>query len=926
MNNSDLARNRSYFAPEVVQTSSMDCGPAALKCLLEGFHIPVSYGRLREACQTDVDGTSIDTLEIVASQLGLRAEQIMIPLDHVVLDPERTLPAIVVMKHTDAATHFIVVWRRHGNWLQVMDPAVGRRWVPLSRFASEIYRHSMNVEAAAWRDWAATEDFLSPLRTRLTTLGFVASSANALMDIALSDEKWFGVGALDASVRQVQALVTAGGIACGNEAENLVRTLFHRTFNNTGDIFLLVPEHYWTVIPDWTFTDPTQPMLKLHGAVLIHIAGLCNQEDNTADTESLPPLSPELAAALTEKPLSPLADIWRQLREDGLLAPLALICAMGIASGATMLEALLFRGIFDISTQLTLPMQRLGATAALIIFMLTMLAFQFPIALEGLRHGRHMESRLRMALLKKLPRLNDRYFQSRPITDMADRNHNIHAIRNVPAMGLQLVQSVFELVLTFCGVLWISRDNFWMAIALVIAAMLIPAIAQPMLNERDLRVRNQAGALHGFYLDALLGLVPIRAHCAERNVRTQHESLLVEWVQSTRGWIRMSLFSDGMQSVVCNGLACGLLILHFLRTGSVTGADLLLVFWTLKLPAIGARLTALAHQYPSLRNTLLRLMEPLTAPEELPSSSAATEDSAQTAQHTVDNTQALPQPNAARGIHISIENGSVLAGGHPILNNLNIEIHSGEHIAIVGASGAGKSSLVGLLLGWHRLTQGRLQADGLPISADNIDTLRQQIAWIDPAVQIWNRSLLENLEYASTENQRERISALMDAAQLRGVAEKLPQGLQTVLGEGGCRLSGGEGQRVRLGRALLSTHTRLALLDEPFRGLDRSQRKSLLREARQWWRKITLICVTHDVAETLDFDRVLVIDGGNIIEDGRPRELAKSASSRYRALLLAERHVRTNLWQGKQWRRIDIANGRVLANESSATAAKGVIA
>ncbi|MDX1438175.1 MAG: cysteine peptidase family C39 domain-containing protein, partial [Anaerolineales bacterium] len=71
-----------FLAHEVVQTSAMDCGPAALKSILEGFGIPVSYGRLREACQTDVDGTSINTLEDIANQLGLQAEQIMLPPDH----------------------------------------------------------------------------------------------------------------------------------------------------------------------------------------------------------------------------------------------------------------------------------------------------------------------------------------------------------------------------------------------------------------------------------------------------------------------------------------------------------------------------------------------------------------------------------------------------------------------------------------------------------------------------------------------------------------------------------------------------------------------------------------------------------------------------------------------------------------------------
>src|ERR1051325_2815502 len=90
-----------WLVPEVVQTSAMDCGPAPLKCLLEGFRIPVSYGRLREACQTDVDGTSIDTLEAIAVQLGVAAEQVLIPADHLFLDQAQPLPAVVVVKHSD---------------------------------------------------------------------------------------------------------------------------------------------------------------------------------------------------------------------------------------------------------------------------------------------------------------------------------------------------------------------------------------------------------------------------------------------------------------------------------------------------------------------------------------------------------------------------------------------------------------------------------------------------------------------------------------------------------------------------------------------------------------------------------------------------------------------------------------------------------
>src|SRR4051812_48604402 len=94
------------LAPEVVQTSAMDCGPAALKCLLDGFGLPASYGRLREACQTDVDGTSIDTLEDLANDIGLVADQIIIPIDHAIVTTARVLPAIVVVRQPGGLLHF----------------------------------------------------------------------------------------------------------------------------------------------------------------------------------------------------------------------------------------------------------------------------------------------------------------------------------------------------------------------------------------------------------------------------------------------------------------------------------------------------------------------------------------------------------------------------------------------------------------------------------------------------------------------------------------------------------------------------------------------------------------------------------------------------------------------------------------------------
>jgi hypothetical protein len=171
---------RHLFIPEVVQTSAMDCGPAALTAFLAGHGLSVSYGRLREACQTDVDGTSIDMLETVAVQLGLNAEQILVPVDHLFLPDTAALPALVVMRQPGGALHFVVAWRRHGRVVQVMDPGTGRRWPTCRRFLDDLYVRTQAVPAADWRAWTETDTFLGGLRRRWAALGIARAEAERL--------------------------------------------------------------------------------------------------------------------------------------------------------------------------------------------------------------------------------------------------------------------------------------------------------------------------------------------------------------------------------------------------------------------------------------------------------------------------------------------------------------------------------------------------------------------------------------------------------------------------------------------------------------------------------------------------------------------------------------------------------------------------
>jgi ABC-type bacteriocin/lantibiotic exporter with double-glycine peptidase domain len=843
------------LVPEVVQTSNMDCGPAALKSLLEGFGIPVNYGRLREACQTGVDGTSINTIEEVANQLGLKAEQIMLPADHVLIDEARALPAIAVVVLPNGVTHFVIVWRRFGRFVELMDPAVGRRWVSAARFLADLYVHKQRVAAEDWREYAGSDDFLAPLRRRLHKIGINDDRA---VTAALQDLSWQSLAALDAGVRMVASLANSGAIARGPECARVLEEFL--THDET------IPEHYWSVRPDGDG-------LVLRGAVLVRVLGL---------SEGHAALGPELAAALEQPSARPGLELLRLLRADGVFTPIAISLALAVSAAAVILEAILFRGLIGFGH---------GLFAVTVAFAAILLILEIPVTSSLLRLGRRLEIHLRLAFLEKIPRLGDRYFQSRLKSDMAERSHSIHLIRRLPELGGQLLRYSFEIVFTTAGIIWIDPAAAPLALVAAFAAIAIPLAAQPVLGERDLRLRTHAGALTHFYLDALLGLIAIHAHGGQPAVRREHESLLTEWARAGLNLQRAVLSLETLQFLAGFGLAIWLLVSHLARGGD-TSTTLLLVYWALNLPALGQEVAIIAWQYPSYRNVTLRLLEPLGALEQ--------------------RAPAVATPfSGDAAVSIAFEDVSVVAAGQLILRDINLSIQAGTHVAIVGHSGAGKSSFAGLLLGWYRPASGQVLVDGAELDDARLDQLRAHIAWVDPAVQLWNRPLDENLRYGLAAAPGTSIQSAIDAVELARVIERLPDGLATPLGESGGLVSGGEGQRVRLGRALLRPGVRLAILDEPFRGLDIDQRRKLLARSREVWHDATLLAISHDIGEALSFDRVLVLDNGRIVEDGDPRELAGNPESRFHAMLAAERNVREAFWNGAEWRHLRLENGQL---------------
>jgi ATP-binding cassette subfamily B protein len=539
--------------------------------------------------------------------------------------------------------------------------------------------------------------------------------------------------------------------------------------------------------------------------------------------------------------------------------------------------------------------------AALLGFLALGLFVERPLIGGALRMGRTLDLRLRVAFLSKIPRLDDRYFRSRLLSDMAERGHTLHQIRSLPLLGVRLLTASAQLALTVAGIAWLQPSSA--PLALVVAAVCIgmPLACQPLMAERDLRVRSHAGALGRFYLDALLGLLPIRVHGAQSAMQHQQEALLVQWAAAGLKFYATATLVDGALALCGLGMA----VLMVWSVSNHPASGLLLIYWALSLPALGQDIAVVARQYPVLRNVVLRLLEPLGTPE------PSEPDDAESLPPVV-----APAGDRVRGVAIRLSDVSVEAGGHTVLDAVDLSVAPGEHVAIVGPSGAGKSSLVGLLLGWYRAARGSVEVDDRRLVGRSLRQLRRDTAWVDPSVMLWNRSFLDNLRYGADHDAEVPLTEILSSARLREVLERMPDGLATVLGEGGAMVSGGEGQRTRLGRALARRRARLVILDEPFRGLDLTTRRQLLETVCSWWRDATLLWVTHDVAETEQFHRVLVIDGGRLVEDGDPAELGRDPESRYAALVRGDREMHDREWSSAKWQRVWVEAGKTRGEET----------
>ncbi len=206
------------------------------------------------------------------------------------------------------------------------------------------------------------------------------------------------------------------------------------------------------------------------------------------------------------------------------------------------------------------------------------------------------------------------------------------------------------------------------------------------------------------------------------------------------------------------------------------------------------------------------------------------------------------------------------------LDRLSLSVAPGETVAIVGPSGAGKTTLFQLLLRFYDPQSGKLSIDGLALRDWPIEALRKTIAIVPQDTVIFSADAMENIRYGKPDATDAEVIAAAQAAQAHGFLEALPQGYRTFLGERGVRLSGGQRQRIAIARAILKDAP-LLLLDEATSALDAESEQAVQRAIESAAQHRTTIIVAHRLSTVRRADRVIVLDGGKVVESGSPSQL-----------------------------------------------------
>ena len=381
---------------------------------------------------------------------------------------------------------------------------------------------------------------------------------------------------------------------------------------------------------------------------------------------------------------------------------------------------------------------------------------------------------------------------------------------------------------------------------------------QRSLEPRYAKVRAAAGQMNALLENDLSGMATVQSFTAEANELRRVEALSDAYREANREAIRLSAaFTPLIRMAILVGFTATLLLGGwFTLEGSMAvGAYSVLVFMTQRLLWPLTRLGETFDLYQRAMASSTRVLDVMASPIELKQGTFA------------------PEQGAEKRSSISMVNvGFGYPGRNMLFEHLSLSFEAGKTTGVVGSTGAGKTSLTRLLLRFAEAQDGEILWCEQPLEAWNLEALRSSIALVDQHITLFPTTIMENIRYGRPSASDSEVIGAAEVAEASAFVDGLPEGWNTMVGEGGHRLSGGQRQRVAIARAVLKDAP-LLILDEATSAVDNETEAALQRSIERISRDRTTIVIAHRLSTVRRADRILVLEEGRVVEDGTHESL-----------------------------------------------------
>ncbi|MDC3297777.1 ABC transporter ATP-binding protein/permease [Candidatus Poseidoniaceae archaeon] len=381
---------------------------------------------------------------------------------------------------------------------------------------------------------------------------------------------------------------------------------------------------------------------------------------------------------------------------------------------------------------------------------------------------------------------------------------------------------------------------------------------QRSLEPRYAEVRNTAGRLNALLENDLSGMSTIQSFTAEERELKRVESLSEEYRSANKKAIRLSVaFVPMIRMAILCGFTATLLLGGWLTLeGTLAiGAYSVLVFMTQRLLWPLTRLGETFDLYQRAMASSTRVLDVLTSPTEI-----------KQGDFKPDGRTVVDSNIVFKNVHFAY------TGRDKVFDGLDLEIEAGKTTGVVGATGSGKTTLVRLLLRFAEPGDGTIEWAGAKLPDWDLNRLRSSMALVDQHITLFPTSILENIRYGRPDAEEGEVKHAGMLAEASAFIEELPDGWDTLVGEGGHRLSGGQRQRLAIARAVLKDAP-LLILDEATSAVDNETEAALQRSISKVTRNRTAVIIAHRLSTIRNANRILVLDAGKIVEDGTHEEL-----------------------------------------------------